>query len=81
MAVDEPNLKHLLPYFDYEKPEFLSYQVSVFSDKINVLPHNPAEPTHCVVTRVLDPTHRSTQLSARKEQDCLFWWQLALLLT
>lgn len=27
MAVDEPSPINFLPYFDYEKPEFFSYQV------------------------------------------------------
>lgn len=81
MAVAEHNPKPLLSYFDYEKLEFLSYQVLIFSDKINVLPRNLGEPTPCVIKWVLDPTHRSTQLRERKEQDCLFWWELALLLT
>lgn len=70
MAVDEPNLikkKYLISYFDYEKPEFLLYQVLGFTE-ISVLPHGPAEPTHCVVTWVSDPTHRSAQLRGRKDE-------------
>lgn len=79
-AIAKPHLRNYLSSFDYEKAEFLSYQALGFTNKLNVSPQKSAEPTHCVITWVLHPRH-TTQLSVRKEQDCLFWWQLTLLLT